>query len=123
MRADDNRWYWVSTTGVHRRCLMPKEKWSNFVTGATMTASVSAEGNAVQIKSSGLTNVSLWVGRNAQGKYLLDLGRPITVRHGITTVWNDKMLPASLDVLMKDLYERADRKHLFVARLDVEVKP
>lgn len=122
-RAEDNRWYWVSTTGVHRRCQMPKERWSNFVSPATMTASVNTESNAVQIKTAGLTNVSLWIGRNAQGKYLLDLDRPITVRHGITTMWLDKRLPASLEVLMKDLYERADRKHLFVARLDMEIRP
>ena len=89
---------------------------------AKLTASVSTEGNAVQIRSAGLNNISLWIGRNSQGKYLLDLDRPITVRHGTTIMWNQKKLPPSLEVLMKDLYDRADRKHLFVAQLKYEVK-
>jgi hypothetical protein len=122
MRADDNRWYWVSTSAVHKSCLMPRDKFLNSIEPAKMTASVSTEGNAVQIRSAGLNNVSLWIGRNAQGKYLLDLDRPITVRHGITFVWREKKLPPSLEVLMKDLFERGDRKHLFVAQLKFDVK-
>lgn len=123
LRPDDNRFYWLSTTGISKRCQMPPGKWSNFVTAATMTAAVTQESNLVVVKTLGLSQLSVWIGRDAQGRYLLDLDRPVTIRVGLDYVWNNKKVPASLGVLMEDLYRRGDRKQLYVARVDINIRP
>ena len=121
IRRDDNRFYWVSGTTISR-CQMPADRWSNAVPSATVTASISTEGNGISIRSSGYSQLTLWIGRNAAGKYMLDLDRPITVRHGLNlVVLNNKKITPSLGVMLEDLYERGDRKHLFVAKVPFKV--
>jgi predicted esterase len=121
IRRDDNRFYWVTGTTV-RQCQMPADRWSNAVPSAMITATVNTEGNGVAIKSSGYSQITLWIGRNSAGKYMLDLDRPVTVRHGLNTVvLNNKKITPSLGVLVEDLFERGDRKHLFVAKVPFKV--
>jgi len=121
VRPDDNRFYWISGTTV-RQCHMPPDRWSNSVPSATITASINSEGNGIAVKSSGYSQITVWIGRNAAGKYMLDLSRPVTLRHGLNLmILNNKRITPSLAVLMEDLYERGDRKHLFVAKVSYKV--
>jgi tetratricopeptide (TPR) repeat protein len=121
VRATDNRFYWVSGTTI-KRCQMPDTEWKPNMPSATITASVSTEGNGISVKSSGYSQISVWIGRNAAGRYLLDLERPVTIRHGLgTVIVNERKLTPSLGILLEDLYQRGDRRHLFVARVDFRV--
>lgn len=121
LRPEDNRFYWLSTDGISPRNLVPPERWSNLTTPATLTGRIDSTTNEVVLKTSGLTRVTLWLGRNPAGQYMIDFDKPLTVNVGFTNYWNRKVTP-SLELLLEDLYRRGDRKHLFVARVDIKLR-
>ncbi|MFO0927760.1 MAG: hypothetical protein U0736_12100 [Gemmataceae bacterium] len=121
LRPEDNRFYWLSTSGLSPRNTVPPERWSNAVTPATLTGRIDASTNEVTLKTSGLNQVTLWIGRNPAGQYMIDFEKPVNVKVGFTVYWNRKVTP-SLEVLLEDLYERGDRKHLYLARIDINLR-
>jgi pimeloyl-ACP methyl ester carboxylesterase len=122
MRAEDNRFYWLSTNDISPRHLAPIEKWNNLVQPATLTARIDTAANEIVVKTQGLNQVSIWLGRNPKGQYMVDLERPVSVRLGLSKYYPPRRVSPSLGVLMEDLYRRGDRKHLYVARLDLNLR-
>jgi hypothetical protein len=122
MRPEDNRFYWLSTTGINARNQCRPEKWSNLVEPAAMTARIDPSTNEIYVKTSGLSQISIWLGRNPKGQYMIDFDRPVTVRVGLRAMWANRKVTPSLSVLLEDLYQRGDRKHLFVARIDLSLR-
>jgi hypothetical protein len=119
MRPEDNRFYWLSTGAINARNQCPPEKWSNLVVPATMTAKIDASTNTITVKASGLSQLSIWLGRNPKGQYMIDFDRPVTVYAGLRAMVSNRRIAPSLGVLLEDLYARGDRKHLFLARIDL----
>ena len=117
-REEDSRFYWLSTSGIARGCLQKPGRWSNFTTPAQMTARVVPQTNTVIVKTRGLTQLTVWIGRDSAGRCMVDLDRPVTMQVGLVSQPSRKIVP-SLDVMLKDLHERSDRKHLFLARIDL----
>lgn len=121
LRPEDNRFYWLSTTGLSPRNTIAPERWSNSVAPATLTGRIDASTNEITLKTSGLNQVTLWIGRNPAGQYMIDFDKPVNVKVGFTMYWNRKVSP-SLEVLLEDLYHRGDRKHLYLARIDINLR-
>lgn len=122
MRPEDNRFYWLSTSGINARNQCTPERWSNLIEPAAMTARIDASTNEVFVKTSGLSQVSIWLGRGPKGQHMIDFDRPVTVRVGLRAMWANRKVTPSLEVLLEDLYARGDRKHLFLARIDLNLR-
>lgn len=115
-RDTDDRFYWISTEGLSRVCRMPPGRFNNLMEPAKISARVVPTTNTIICKGVGVNKMTVWIGRNSAGQYLLDLDRKVTVQVGLQTKFSGKVTP-SLGVLLDDLHERADRKHLFVAKV------
>src|SRR5438270_11489033 len=61
LRNEDNRFYWLSTEKISKKCIMPA-KWKPAVLPATMCAQVS-DGNRINVSTYGLEQVSVGFGR------------------------------------------------------------
>jgi pimeloyl-ACP methyl ester carboxylesterase len=123
MRPEDNRFYWLSSSEINPGSLVTtRERWSNLVQPASLTARIDSSTNEIILRTSGLNQVTIWLGRNPKGQYMIDFDRPVTVRAGLRPVWVNRKVMPSLRVMLEDLYRRGDRKHLFQGRIDVPLR-
>ncbi len=123
MRPDDNRFYWLSTSAISpRNILDPGRPFSNLTSPAAMTGRIDKQTNDIHLRTQGLNQVSVWIGRNPRGQFMIDFAKPVTVRVGFKNFLNRRFVQPSLSVLLEDLYARGDRKHLFVARIDLDLR-
>jgi pimeloyl-ACP methyl ester carboxylesterase len=122
LRPSDNHFYWLSTDDVSARCCNTAAGWSNLVQPATLTARVNTEANEIVVRTSGVKQLTVWLGRNSKGDNMIDWDRPLTVRIGFKAYWNNRRIAPSLATLLEDLYQRGDRQQLFLAKIDVETK-
>ncbi len=121
MRQGDNRFYWLSTDAVNERCCNSVERWKTQITPATMTGYIKPADNEVVLKTLGLNQVTLWLGRNAKGQSQIDWDRPLTVYLNRTVKLSSRKVSPSLDVMLEDLNERGDRQQLYLQK--IEMKP
>jgi hypothetical protein len=118
MRHEDNRFYWLSTSNIAPGCINSFRCWSNLKQPAAMTGRIDPSTNEVTVKTTGLRQVSIWFGRSPKGQYMIDFDKPVTIRLGFRVVWSNRKVVPSLAVMLEDLYQRGDRKHLYMARVD-----
>jgi pimeloyl-ACP methyl ester carboxylesterase len=123
LRETDNRFYWLSSSSIHPRSTVPADRWTIHTQPATMTATINPDTNEISVMTQGLNQLTIWLGRNAAGQYQIDFDRPVNIRMGAFKMLaiNRKVTP-SLQVLLEDLYQRGDRKQLFLARLDFNLR-
>lgn len=122
LRPEDNRFYWLSTANISSRNQVPPARFSNLVQPATLTGRIEPTTNEIVLKTQGLNDVTVWLGRNVSGQYMVDMDKPVNVRVGLKTyVANRKVVP-SLAVLLEDLARRGDRKQLYVAKVEVNLR-
>lgn len=121
MRGEGNRFYWLEPTHVSPRCVVTPDRWDNFATPAMLTARFEPVANEFTIKGSGVSDLTVWFGRNAAGQYLVDFEKPVSIRVGLRGMWNRKVTP-SLAVMLEDLQKRGDRKRLVVAKVDLNLR-
>jgi hypothetical protein len=117
-RETDDRFYWITTDGLINACKMPERRWNNFAVPAKISARVVPNSNTIIAKGVGVKSMTIWIGRNSAGQYLLDLDRKVTIQVGLRQAFSGTIKP-SLKVLLEDLHNRADRKHLFVGKVEV----
>jgi pimeloyl-ACP methyl ester carboxylesterase len=122
MRPEDNRFYWLSTSEIQPRNQVMPRNWNNLIQPAAMTGRIDASTGEITLRTQGLKQVSVWLGRNPKGQYMIDFEKPVTVRVGLTMYWVNKKVTPSLAVLLEDLYRRGDRKHLYLARIDLNLR-
>jgi pimeloyl-ACP methyl ester carboxylesterase len=120
MRQDDNRFWWLSTENIAPACVTTYRNWSSVKQPASMTARIDTESNTVFVRTTGLRQISVWFGRNAAGQTMIDLDKPLTITVGFRTPWIKRKVTPSLEVLLEDLHQRGDRKHLYLARVDLK---
>jgi pimeloyl-ACP methyl ester carboxylesterase len=122
MRPEDDRFYWLGTSDISPRNIVQPGNWKNLTPPATLTGRIDSQANEIYLRTSGLNQVSIWLGRNPKGQYMIDFDKPVTVHVGLGVAMNKQRIQPSLAVLLEDLYQRGDRKHLFVARIDVDLR-
>jgi pimeloyl-ACP methyl ester carboxylesterase len=119
MRASDNHFYWLSSDDI--RNVKNVNNWKLPPRGqpAALTASIDYPNNKIYVNSSGLGQVTIWLGRNSKGEDAIDFDRPVTVQHGFALVrpWVNAKVTPSLEVLLEDLHQRGDRQQLFLAKI------
>jgi hypothetical protein len=119
MRPGDNRFYWLSTDAVSPANQNTFARWNAQVNCATLTARVDAKNNVIHLQTSGIRQVTVWVGRNREGANLIDLDKPLTINWGFTPKWANRKVKPSLSTLLEDLYQRGDRQQLFLAKIEL----
>jgi pimeloyl-ACP methyl ester carboxylesterase len=121
MRAEDNRFYWLSTSNISSRHLVSAGRWNNLAEPAAMTARIDPSTNEINVKTIGLHDVTVWLGRNPVGQSMIDFEKPVMIRIGLRTYFTGKVTP-SLGVLLEEVYRRGDRKHLYLARVEMKIR-
>lgn len=119
MRAEDNRFWWLSTSSISARHLASGSNWNNATQPAAITGRIDPVTNEVVVKTQGMNDVTVWFGRNPAGQYTVDLDKPVTIRVNLRPVWANRKVTPRLAVLLDDLAKRGDRKHLYVAKVDL----
>src|SRR5262249_7580292 len=114
LRNEDNRFYWLSTSDISPKCIMP-DTWKPSVIEATMAARIIT-GNRVNVTTYGLKQVSVWFGRGLK----VDIDKPVTILVNNAVKWAKKVKP-DLATLLEDFYERSDRQRLYIARVDMDL--
>ncbi len=74
------------------------------------------------METTGLGQVTVWLGANSDGVDMVRFDKPVTVRWNENVVWRNKPVTRGLDVLMEDLGRRGDRQRLFTAKLEFGAK-
>jgi pimeloyl-ACP methyl ester carboxylesterase len=121
-RATDNSFYWLTTDGIKPRYVNSETDWHNSVPSATLRAKIILDQGAISVETVGLSNATVWLGRNGNGESMIDFDKPLTVRWNRdgapSTPWNKKKVTPRLETLLEDLGNRGDRQRLFVAKLE-----
>ena len=115
MRANDNRYYWISSDSIDERYTYEHKKPKSDVIPARLQGTVSA-GNQIRVYTIGLKQVTL-----SFGPGMIDYDKPVTVklvglRGDSAAPWSSKVpLRPDLALMMDDLFERCDtRRPVFV---------
>jgi hypothetical protein len=115
VRSTDNRFWWLSTSAINPKLLNEDGKFNLYKQGALLNGSCAA--NQVNVTTSGLNQVTVWLGRDRRGQNMVDFEEPVTVFLNGKVRHNEKVTP-SMKVLLEDLYERGDKQRLYLARLE-----
>src|SRR5262249_14100260 len=121
MRAEDNRFYWLGVKDISAKCLTSVANWKNTASPAAITARIDQTANTVYVKTQGIGQVTVLLGRSPRGEMMVDFERPVNVQVNVSTMLRKKVSP-SLGVLLEELATRGDRKHLYLARIDVNLR-
>ena len=121
MRAGDNRFYWLSTDSIGDRSINNAARWNSTITPATLTAKIDPTTNEINVRVTGLKQLTVWFGRDAKGAAMIDFDKPVLIRVGLEAKWNKKVAP-SLTTMLEDLYQRGDRQRLFLAKVDMDLR-
>jgi hypothetical protein len=121
MRETDNHFYWISTDSIAENRLTNPDRFRANVMGATVTARIG-EGNQINITEKGLKQVTIWLGRDSQGREMIDFAKPVTVRIDGREVLRSAKVPMNLETMLEDLHQRGDRQQLFVAKLTFNLR-
>ncbi len=121
LRGEENRFYWLEPTHVSPRNVVYPDRWLPQTSPAMLTARVEPVANEITIKCQGIVALTVWIGRNSAGQYLVDLDKPVNIRVGLRGMFNNKVTP-SLAVLLEDLYRRGDRQHLVAAKVELNLR-
>lgn len=121
MRPGDNRFYWIGTDSLRESNINDPLNWSNRVGAATVQAKIG-EGNQINVNVKGLKQVTLWLGRDADGRDMIEFNKPATIRVNGAVFANNKILKPSLSTLLEDFYSRGDRQRVFWVKEAVEMR-
>jgi pimeloyl-ACP methyl ester carboxylesterase len=121
-RATDNSFYWLTTEGIKPRHINSETAWHYGIPSATLRARIILDEGVISVETVGLSQVTVWLGRNGNGESMIDFDKPLTVRWNKDSVqstpWNKRKVTPSLETLLEDLARRGDRQRLFVAKLE-----
>ncbi|HVS34539.1 MAG TPA: hypothetical protein VMS17_03090, partial [Gemmataceae bacterium] len=125
-RTTDNAFYWLTTDDIEARRINSEVRWMAAVAPARISGRIDLDNNGVYVDTTGVKQVTVWLGANGDGVDMVRFDKPLTVHwiHGGSSelVWNNKTVTRSLATLMEDLARRGDRQRLFTAKLEFSTK-
>lgn len=131
MRHTDNRFYWLSTDAINESCINNQQEWKHRCTPAMLQANIftgnrletKAGGdktaniwNQVNVRTSGVKQVSVWLGADQ-----VDFTKPVLLRVNSQQIGKTALVIPNWQVLVEDFYLQGDRQRLFFARIDVKL--
>lgn len=121
MRETDNHFYWVTADFIRPANLNDHRAWKVGVSGANISGNI-VEGNQVVLATQGMRRLTVWLGRDAQGRDMIDFTKPVTIRVNGGVVVNARPVKPSLQTMLEDLYQRGDRQRLFFVKEKIDLK-
>ncbi len=123
LRRCDNHFYWLSSDDIRSTKDVNNWKLPPRRQPATLDARIDADNNKIYVNSSGIARLTVWLGRNSKGEDAIDFNKPVTVQHGLSLAlpWINRKVTASPEVLLEDLYQRGDRRQLFLAKIEIQL--
>jgi predicted esterase len=123
LRPCDNHFYWLSSDDIRFTKDLDNWKARLRTPPAALTARIDADNNKIYVDTSGIGQVTIWLGRNNKGEDAIDFDKPVTVQHGLSLArpWVNRKIAPSLEVLLEDLAQRGDRQQLFLAKITVQL--
>jgi hypothetical protein len=121
MRPGDNRFYWLSAESINERCCTSADHWAA-VNPATMTARIDPAGNEIYVRTVGVKELRIYLGRNAHGQSTIDFDKPLTVHVNLAPYAIKRKITPSLAIMLEDLYQRGDRQHFVLSKLDFKIR-
>jgi len=122
LRGCDNHFYWLSSDDIRVQKRLDNWTAPPRVQPASLSGRISIETNHIYVKTTGLGQVTVWLGRNSKGEDMIDFDRPLTVTVGFANLWTNRKVTPSLEVLLEDLYQRGDRQQLFLAKIPMKLR-
>ena len=123
LRSCDNHFYWLSSDDI--RNTKDLDNWRARLRRqpAALDARIDTQNNRIYVNTSGLGQVTIWLGRNSKGEDMIDFEKEVTVQHGLTfwRPWGNRKVTPSLEGLLEDLYQRGDRQQLFLAKISLQL--
>jgi pimeloyl-ACP methyl ester carboxylesterase len=117
LRNSNNHFYWLSTDNVLDAHVNHPERWRPRVPPAMLHGRIDPSNNDIFIRTYGVDDVTLWLGRSTGGRSMIDFDRPVTVKVNLAVRMFEKRVRPGLAVLLEDLHDRGDRQQLFLAKL------
>jgi predicted esterase len=121
MRSGDNHFYWLSTEAIAERHLNEGARYNPSVLGALLQGNIG-KGNHINVRASGVKQVSVWVLRDRRGQVPVDFDKPVDVYLNSSSVPVRRTVSANLSTMLEELYARGDRQRLALARIDFDFK-
>ncbi len=123
LRSCDNHFYWLSSDDIRNTKSIENWKTRLRVQPAALDAEIRTgdKSNEIVVHTSGIGQVTVWLGRNGKGEDMIDFDKPVTVRHGFAVMVVNRKVTPSLAVLLEDLAERGDRQQLFLAKIPLQL--
>jgi hypothetical protein len=118
MRETDNRFYWLTADAIDPNQLNSADNWRPLIVGAKLSARIG-EGNQIQIWSKGINQFTIWLGRDASGREMIDFTKPVTVRWNTNEVLRSVRATPNASTYLEDLVRRGDRQQIVLAKLDL----
>lgn len=122
LRGCDNHFYWLSSDDIRNTKDLSNWRARLRWQPASLYASIDTDnkiGNVINLRTTGIGQVTIWLGRNNKGEDMIDFDKPVTVRHAFANVFTNRKVTPSLEVLLEDLYQRGDRQQLFLGKISV----
>jgi pimeloyl-ACP methyl ester carboxylesterase len=114
VRRTDNRFHWLSSDDIR-----PEQTMEPITAEAPRYPakfSGKIEGNTVDVRVSGMRQLTVWFGRG-----MVDYSKPVAVRLDTQRKPVTQKITPKIEVLMEDLYERGDRQRPYFEK--IELKP
>jgi hypothetical protein len=125
-RPTDNSFYWLTTDDIQDRYINSAANWNGRLAPANLAAKIDLENNTIFLDSTGVKQITVWLGANSKGEPMVNFGKALTVRWAhdgqLTTPLKEQQPPQSLETLLEDLARRGDRQRLFTAKLEFSSK-
>ena len=112
MRATDNRFYWLSGTGINQRHVNDSQNWNNKLGPATLQGKGSTK-NQFNLNVHGFKHLVLWLAPN-----MVDFEKPLTVYVNSQRVMANKKAQPKLQTLLEDFFQRGDPTQLYVCKIE-----
>jgi hypothetical protein len=115
VRTADNRFHWLSSEEIKKGATMNPVVGSQPPRYSAKFSARIVEGNAIEAKCFGMSQVTVWFGRG-----MLDYSKPVRVKVNDARPVTKSITP-SIEVLMEDLYQRSDRQRPYFEKLELKV--
>jgi hypothetical protein len=119
LRSCDNHFYWLSSDDIRNTKSLDNWKARYRVQPAALTGEIRIEEktNEILLHTSGIGQLTIWLGRNNRGEDMIDFDKPVTVKRGFGLLRANLKVRPSLEVLLEDFAQRLDRQQLFLAKI------
>ena len=113
MRATDDRYYWLSGTGMSTKHINDARQWNSKI-GPAYLQGKGSDKNQFNLNMFGFKRVVLWLGPS-----MVDFEKTLTIYVNGQRLWNNKKAQPSYQTLLEDFYQRGDQSQLYFCKLEL----